>query len=200
MECNDVLISGTVISQMTFSHATNNERFYLFYLSCKRQSSTIDIIPVIVSEWLIDYTKEYKNTYVEINGSVRSHNQDIDGKRKLIIFVFANKLSFPEEHSEDKNEVILTGCICKEPINRQTPLGRNITDLFLSVNRIHGTKTDYIPCVAWGRMAQIGSGMHIGSFVSISGRIQSRIYTKGENEKTAIEISIGHISQGNANG
>ena len=198
MDNNKVIISGTIIStQMTFSHESHGERFYSFSISINRQSGTPDVLPIIVSEWLLDCTKDYHEKYIRIKGQFRSFNQPSGTGPKLILSIFATDVEFLE-YKEDENEITLDGYVCKMPTIRNTPLGRIICDMMLAVNRQY-KRCDYIPCIAWGRMAQIASKFDIGDHVCITGRIQSREYKKTnadglEETKTAYEVSVMQIN------
>lgn len=199
MENNLVFISGKAVSDFTFSHEMFGEEFYVFDVEVKRLSERIDIIPVMVSEHLIDVHCDYKEMKISISGQYRSYNKHDGQKTRLILTVFARKILLGDEITEEirDNDVFLNGYICKEPIFRKTPLGRKIADIMLAVNRPYG-KTDYIPCICWGRDAQYVNGLSIGSSCVIYGRIQSRIYLKkngngNKEERTAYEVSAATV-------
>lgn len=189
MENNKAIISGKVASQMMFSHESHGEKFYLFNVAITRQSGTIDVLPVLVSEWLIDFTKNYQEKYIRIIGQFRSFNRP---DAKLILSVFAMEVEFLETPANE-NEIFLEGYICKDPIHRETPFGRIITDLMIAVNR-QCRRCDYIPCIAWGRLAIIASHFCTRSYVKITGRIQSREYVKEDETKIAYEVSVIKIT------
>jgi primosomal replication protein N len=168
-------------------------------VSVQRLSSSSDIIPVMVSDRLIDVTQDYEGEYIQIFGQFRSYNRHDEKKNKLVLSVFARELSFVEEENDKvkSNQIFLDGYICKTPVYRRTPLGREIADMLLAVNRPYG-KSDYIPCICWGRNARFASGFEVGGHVQIWGRIQSREYVKKlEDESTqrriAYEVSVSKL-------
>lgn len=188
-------ITGTVIEEPKFSHLILGEGFYDLKLNVPRLSEQYDTIPVTISERLLGDIKI--GDELSIDGQFRSYNKFEDGKSKLILTLFAKELLDLEE-IENSNIINLTGFICKEPIYRTTPFGREICDVLVAVNRAYN-KSDYIPCIAWGRNARFVKNLNIGEKISIIGRIQSRDYQKKlDNEdsitKTAYEISISSIS------
>lgn len=199
IENNQVSIMGEIISDFTFSHEVYGEGFYMMDISVKRLSESYDIIPVMISERLIDVTQDYKGEMIQIFGQFRSYNRHEEKKNRLVLSIFAREISFVEEESEKikSNQIFLDGYICKNPVYRKTPLGREIADLLIAVNRSYG-KSDYIPCICWGRNARFASGFEIGAHVEIYGRIQSREYIKkiGEEEtekRMAYEVSVSKI-------
>ena len=209
---NHIILVGKVTSDKTFSHEVYGERFYIFKIEIPRLSGTSDIIPVTVSERLLP-TEELKiGEKVVIKGQFRSYNTYVDNKNRLILTVFAKDLipeaNFTEEQEEWEkqnisNEVVLNGYICKAPIYRQTPFKREIADLLLAVNRAYN-KSDYIPCIAWGRNARFCQNMEVGTCVKIVGRVQSRIYEKKYEdgtveERVAYEVSVGSMEIVNEN-
>ena len=162
----------------------------------------VDIIPLMISERLIDVTKDYRGQKIEVQGQFRSYNRHEGTRNKLVLSIFVRELAFveeediPEEQSKS-NQIYLDGYVCKPPIYRKTPLGREIADILIAVNRPYG-KSDYIPCIAWGRNARFASGIQVGGHLKISGRVQSREYTKkiDENEvekRVAYEVSVSKI-------
>lgn len=203
---NNVIICGIVSKEPEFSHNLFGEGFYIFKLSIDRLSDKSDILPVTVSERLIDISKIKLGQRVNINGQIRSYNNyiELEKRNKLIITIFAKEINIICDNDEtycDTNEVFLNGFICKKPIYRTTPFGREISDILLAVNRSYN-KSDYIPCISWGRNAKFCKSLDVGSNVKISGRLQSRIYQKkiSENEiiqKVAYEISITKIELSN---
>lgn len=186
MDKNTVNISGKICSSIRFSHESHNEKFYTFYISVKRQSGTIDVIPIIASDWLIDASRISLDTYVKINGQFRSF---VTTQGKTILSVFATELECSEEVSEDENMIYIEGCICKAPTHRQTPLGRHITDILVAVDRPY-QKTDYLPCICWGNSAIAMAEVKANTRISIVGRLQSREYQKRDVTKVAYEISV----------
>lgn len=199
-ENNRVKISGMVCSGFTFSHDVFGEGFYIMKVDVGRKSEAVDFIPVMVSDRLVDVEKDYNGMYVEISGQFRSYNRQDGEKSRLVLSVFAREIEFKEECSGlDTNDISLTGYICKQPVYRKTPLGREVTDVLLAVNRPYG-KSDYIPCIVWGRNARFAEALSVGTCVEIFGRIQSREYQKkiSENEfetRTAYEVSVSRIEE-----
>lgn len=165
-------------------------------MKVKRLSGNADIIPLMVSERLIDVTNDYRGYTIEVDGQFRSYNHYDGQKNRLVLSVFAHDVKFLEDSNDctEINQIVLCGYICKEPIYRKTPLGREISDILLAVNRDY-RKGDYIPCIAWGRSARFASRFEIGTKVRICGRIQSREYYKKVSDddyetRTAYEVSI----------
>ena len=183
IENNKVSVIGEVISEFTFSHEVFGEGFYLVSLAVSRLSDQVDIIPLMISERLLDVTQDYRGRTVEAIGQFRSYNCHEGVKNRLVLSVFVRELNFLEEFTDctKTNQIYLDGYICKEAIYRKTPLGREIADILLAVNRPYG-KSDYIPCIAWGRNARYASGFAVGARVKVWGRVQSREYTKKLNE------------------
>ena len=200
-ENNQVSIVGTIVSDFQYSHEVYGEGFYMVDVSVNRLSNFVDIIPVMVSERIVDVTKNYEGNLIYVLGQFRSYNRHEEKKNRLVLSVFARELEFIEEESDElkSNQIYLDGYICKEPIYRKTPLGREIADLLIAVNRSYG-KSDYIPCFCWGRNARFASGFEVGSHVEIWGRIQSREYVKKINEnetekRIAYEVSVSKIER-----
>ena len=199
IENNQVSSIGKVVSGFTFSHEVFGEGFYMVELSVKRLSDSSDRIPVMISERLIDVAQDYQGEYIQVEGQFRSYNRHEEKKNRLVLSVFAREVSFVEE-ADDKvrsNQIFLDGFVCKPTVYRKTPLGREIADMLIAVNRPYG-KSDYIPCICWGRNARFASGFEVGSRVQIWGRIQSREYMKrleGEltERRTAYEVSISKL-------
>lgn len=195
MNNNKVFLSGTVVSEPVFSHETFGEGFYEVMLSIPRLSEHVDILPVTVSEKLIKNFEVGKS--VSLKGQLRSYNKQEDEKSKLILSVFARELTDVDE-SMNPNIIEISGFVCKPPVFRTTPFKREICDVLIAVNRAYN-KSDYLPCIAWGRNARFLKDAMVGSKIDIVGRIQSREYQKkldsGEVEtKTAYEISVGRVS------
>ena len=196
---NQVTIIGEVVSDFTYSHEIFGEGFYMVDIGVDRLSESTDIIPAMISERLLDVSKDYKGMKVCITGYFRSYNRHEEMKNRLVLSVLAREIEFVEEmpESAQTNQIFLDGYICKAPIYRKTPLGREIADLLLAVNRPYG-KSDYIPCICWGRNARFASNLEVGSRLKIFGRIQSREYMKRLSEeqserKVAYEISVSRI-------
>ncbi len=199
IENNQVVIMGEIVSDFQFSHEIFGEGFYMIDVKVPRLSESSDIIPLMVSERLIDVEEDYKGLNITVQGQFRSYNRHEERKNRLVLSVFAREIEFVDETPESSktNQIYLDGFICKEPIYRKTPLGREIADLLLAVNRPYG-KSDYIPCICWGRNARFASSFTVGSHVQIWGRIQSREYVKKLNEletekRVAYEVSVSKI-------
>ena len=202
IENNRVCIIGEIVSVFTFSHEVFGEGFYIANVSVNRLSDMVDVIPLMISERLIDVTKDYRGMKIEVAGQFRSYNRHEGTKNKLVLSIFVRELRFleddemPEEQSKS-NQIFLDGYVCKPPIYRKTPLGREIADILLAVNRPYG-KSDYIPCICWGRNARYASAFAVGGHVLLWGRIQSREYMKriGENQsekRIAYEVSVSKL-------
>ncbi len=199
IENNQVTIMGEVASEFVFSHEVFGEGFYMVDVLVRRLSNSDDRIPLMVSERLVDVKQDYRGEYLMATGQFRSYNQHDEKKNRLVLSVFVRELAFVEEEPDGAktNHIFLDGYICKQPIYRKTPLGREIADLLLAVNRPYG-KSDYIPCICWGRNARFASGFEIGAHVQVLGRIQSREYvkklTETETEKRiAYEVSVSKL-------
>ncbi|MDD6805591.1 MAG: single-stranded DNA-binding protein [Lachnospiraceae bacterium] len=199
IENNQVIIMGEIVDDFTYSHEIFGEAFYMVNIRVERLSDSEDLIPVMVSERLLDVTKDYKGLKIEVVGQFRSYNRHEEKKNKLVLSVFAREIDFVDEMPENSktNQIFLDGFICKPPIYRRTPLGREIADILLAVNRPYG-KSDYIPCICWGRNARFAGTFQVGSRCLVWGRIQSREYMKklgeGEMEKRiAYEVSVSKL-------
>jgi len=199
IENNVVTISGKVVSELQFSHEVYGEGFYNFLLEVPRLSESSDIIPVTVSERLISRDKLGLGIYIEVEGQFRSYNSYKSEGSKLLLTVFARDITIFEDETRIKNpnQIFLNGYICKKPVYRTTPFGREITDILLAVNRPYN-KSDYIPCIAWGRNARYSERLQVGDNIKIWGRIQSRQYQKKLDSgevvtKVAYEISISKM-------
>ncbi len=207
LENNYLTLVGEVTGEKRFSHEIYGERFYIFDLVIPRLSGNADIIPVTVSERLITEEMLTPGKKLMVKGQFRSYNSYENEKNKLILTVFAKDIVEVVENKEEENEmslkdtitneVVLIGYICKKPIYRQTPFGREIADLLLAVNRAYN-KSDYIPTIAWGRNARFCQNLEVGTQVKIVGRVQSRQYEKkfedGTSEmRVAYEVSIGSL-------
>ena len=199
IENNMVTIAGKVVSELEFSHEVYGEGFYSFMLAVPRLSDLSDMIPITISERLITRQKPYMGTIIEIEGQFRSYNSYSNEGNRLILTVFAREIRFLENEKAIKNpnQIFLNGYICKKPIYRTTPFGREITDILLAVNRLYN-KSDYIPCISWGRNARFSQELKIGDNIKIWGRIQSRTYQKKlQNDevltRVAYEVSISKM-------
>ena len=206
LESNYLTLVGKVTGDKEFSHEIYGERFYIFKLSIARLSGNADIIPITVSERLINDDMLKEGNKLLVKGQFRSYNSYENEKNKLILTVFAKDIVELKDEEEDSefvkkdgvtNEVVLIGYICKKPIYRQTPFGREIADLLLAVNRAYN-KSDYIPSIAWGRNARFSQTLEVGTKVKVVGRVQSRQYEKKYDDgrvetKIAYEVSIGSL-------
>ncbi|MSS62630.1 single-stranded DNA-binding protein [Velocimicrobium porci] len=196
---NQVNISGKVVSEFRYSHDVFGEGFYLLDVEVNRLSDSYDIIPLMISERLIDVSKDYRGEIIEASGQFRSYNRHEESKNKLVLSVFVREIRVCEEgyESSKPNFIYLDGYICKTPVYRKTPLGREIADLLLAVNRPYG-KSDYIPCISWGRNARYAEKFEVGGHLRIWGRIQSREYQKKISEtevekRVAYEVSVSKL-------
>lgn len=193
MKNNKVFVSGEVISSPKFSHEVYGENFYEFDLKVSRLSESYDIIPVTISEKLLNNIEI--GSKICGNGQFRSYNKLDEGKSKLMLTVFLREI-LPYAPSENPNYIEIVGYVCKEPVFRTTPFKREISDILLAVNRSYN-KSDYLPCIAWGRNARFVKNFNVGDKVSVTGRIQSRDYQKKINDelitKTAYEVSLSRI-------
>ncbi|MDF2538345.1 MAG: single-strand binding protein/Primosomal replication protein n [Herbinix sp.] len=196
---NQVSIAGEVVSEFTFSHDVFGEGFYILEVVVSRLSNSYDMIPVMVSERLTDVKQNYKGKFVEVLGQFRSYNRHEESKNKLVLSVFAREIKIMDELTENAkpNHIFLDGFVCKPPIYRKTPLGREIADVLLAVNRPYG-KSDYIPCICWGRNARFAETFSVGGHVQIWGRIQSREYQKKMTDvdfekRVAYEVSVSKL-------
>lgn len=187
---NSITLRGSLAELPVFSHENHNRRFYRFALEVPRLSGTVDILPVIAEDILVESIDPSGGEMLTVTGQVRSHNQYVDGIRRLMIFVFA--ASIVAEDGEPINDAVLEGPLCKEPTYRRTPLGREICDAMIAVPRAF-RRADYLPCILWGRTAQEVSACHTSDRIRIYGRLQSRVYTKqteqGSIQRTAYEVS-----------
>ena len=199
LENNQVSIVGEIISDFQYSHEVYGDGFFLVEVAVSRLSYFSDYIPLMISERLIDTSQSYIGQKVYVTGQFRSYNRHEELKNRLVLSVFVREIEFIEEETEEmkSNQILLDGYICKDPIYRKTPLGREIADLLVAVNRSYG-KSDYIPCICWGRNARFAARFEVGVHVQIWGRIQSREYVKRLNEdevekRTAYEVSVSKI-------
>lgn len=187
---NRVTVVGKFTKGFTYSHQVCGERFYMTEVSAERLSDRIDRIPVLISERLIDVREDFTGETVAINGEFRSYNKHEGERSRLILELMVREIEFLNgDLFLPVNSIGLDGFICKPPVYRKTPLGREIADILLAVNRPYA-KSDYIPCICWGRNARWAGSFPVGTGISITGRIQSRDYRKGEETRTAYEVSI----------
>lgn len=198
-ENNIVEIGGRIVSAPEFSHEIYDEKFYKLEIETKRLSDISDILPVIVSERLIDLNSLKIGEIVHITGQIRSYNKQLGTKSKLVLSIFAKEIKIStDEQILTLNDVNFNGFLCKQPIYRKTPLGREIADILIAVNRSY-KKSDYIPCILWGRNAKFCQKLDVGTNVKITGRIQSRKYEKIQEDGTvkemvAYELSVSKFS------
>ena len=209
LENNYLTLVGKVTGEKKFSHEIYGERFYIFNLEIPRLSGVADIIPITISERLITEDTLNEGQKLLVKGQFRSYNSYESEKNRLILTVFAKdvRVISEEEQNEEENEiakkdvitneVVLVGYICKKPIYRQTPFGREIADILLAVNRAYN-KSDYIPCIAWGRNARFCQNLEVGSQIKLVGRVQSRTYEKKHDDgsvetRVAYEVSVGSL-------
>lgn len=200
-------IVGKVEGRLTYSHTVYGEDFYTVKVRVPRLSSSYDVIPLMISNRLFNLEENYENRIIRAEGQFRSYNQHTDGRSKLLLSLFVRDFEVLELTDEElkkhstPNQIFLDGYVCKSPIYRKTPLGREITDILMAVNRPYN-KSDYIPAIAWGRNARYAAGFPVGSRLKVWGRIQSRQYQKrmeaeGEVEqRIAYEISISKMEIG----
>lgn len=205
-ENNKVLIAGTVDSELTFSHMIYGEKFYLFRLKVPRLSDNFDFINITISERFFPYLRPAEGDLVEIHGQFRSYNNFSDQGSRLVLTVFVKSIDYVTSVDElqNPNRIFLNGFVCKPPIYRTTPFKREISDILLAVNRSYN-KSDYIPCIAWGRNAKFAESLDVGENLKIWGRIQSREYRKkiGEDEyetKVAFEVSVSKLEFSDGSG
>ena len=209
LENNQLVLVGEVTSEKKLSHEVYGERFYIFNLEVPRLSETKDIIPVTISERLITEDNLKIGAKIVIEGQFRSYNSYENERNRLILTVFAKDIILQQDLEEEvlekrisvSNEVVLSGYVCKKPIYRKTPFGREIADILLAVNRSYN-KSDYIPCIAWGRNARFCENMEVGTEIKVVGRVQSRMYEKKYEDGTvenrvAYEVSIGSLEISN---
>ena len=198
---NKIFLEGKVISELEFSHEMYGEGFYSFNLEVMRLSDSVDHLNITVSERLLNDVEISIGKEVIVEGQLRSYNKFIDGSNKLILTVFARNTQPCIEKSKNPNEIYLDGYICKEPVYRTTPFGREIADLLLAINRAYN-KSDYIPTIAWGRNSRFCKSLNVGDHIKVWGRLQSREYQKKISEtevvkKVAYEVSISRMEKAN---
>lgn len=202
-DTNLVNLIGELDKDLEFSHEIFGERFYNTKIKINRLSDSYDTLPITVSDRLLEEIDFTNNKLVNVVGQLRSYNKNIDNKNRLVLTVFARDLKISDEDSKDPNSIFLDGYICKSPIYRKTPLGREITDLLVAINRPYN-KSDYIPAIVWGRNAKFSKSLKVGDRVQMWGRVQSREYEKKNDngeilKKVAYEVSISKIKKTNEN-
>ena len=187
---NQITLRGTLQNLPQFSHENHGRKFYKFYLEVPRLSGAVDVLPIIVQDSILNETDLNDCGMITVIGQIRSHNLKTDNKRKLLIFVFAQSIQIQD--GVPINDCILEGSLCRQPVLRRTPLGREVCDMMLAVPRAFH-RADYLPCILWGRTAQDGANYNVKDKIRIYGRLQSRKYTKitenGPEERVAYEIS-----------
>ncbi len=196
-ENNNVAIAGKIVEECVFSHEVYGEGFYTFKIASERLSDQADILPITVSERLIEKSQLKKGICVDVIGQLRSYNNYNSKKNRLVLTVFAREICIlSEDEKKNINQIFLNGFICKEPIYRKTPFGREISDVLVAVNRAYN-KSDYIPCIVWGRNARYIANLKVGANIKVWGRVQSRTYQKkmGEDveDRVAYEVSVSKI-------
>lgn len=199
LEGNSVQLVGTILSELEFSHKTYGEAFYIVLLGILRKSGYEDTVRMMVSERLVWNMELTPGQTAQVSGQIRTYNQEWEGKNRLNVVVFAREIQILEDEVPHENRVFLEGFVCKPPIRRTSPLGREICDLMMAVNRMYN-KSDYIPCIAWGRNAAFAGAMEVGSRLLVEGRIQSREYKKRTDDgdvsiRTAYEVSVVNLDE-----
>lgn len=193
---NQLMLTGVITEEPQFDHEVFGEAFFHTILSVPRLSGAYDLLPLTVSERLMN-EDFHQGAEIAVSGQLRSYNKVLGGAGRLLLTAFAQRLH-PVDEEENPNTVYLTGALCKPPSFRTTPFGREIADLMLAVNRSYG-KSDYIPCIAWGRTARFASGLSVGDHIQLQGRFQSRVYQKQlpdgtVQERTAYEVSVSRLT------
>ncbi len=198
-DTNIVYLRGEIDSNMEFSHEIFGEKFFNTKIKINRLSESYDTLPLTISERLLQEIDMDNNNKVNVVGQLRSYNKNIDNKNRLVLTVFVREINESEDENKDPNSIFLDGYICKEPVYRKTPLGREITDLLIAINRPYN-KSDYIPSIVWGRNAKFAKTLKVGDRIQMWGRVQSREYEKklenGQSiKKVAYEVSISKIKK-----
>lgn len=198
-ENNVVNLRGELYNKLEFSHEIFGEKFYNVKIKINRLSDSFDTLPMTVSERLLQDIDINKQNLVNVVGQLRSYNKTLNNKNRLVLTVFVREIKTIEEENKDPNSIFLDGYVCKEPVYRKTPLGREITDLLVAINRPYN-KSDYIPSIVWGRNAKFAKNLKVGDRIQLWGRVQSREYEKKIDEdnvvkKMAYEVSISKIKR-----
>lgn len=201
IENNKLYLKGVVTTPFEYSHEVCGEKFYIVYISIERTSGIADVIPVMVSERMVDVNSNFIGEWISVEGNYRSYNCLLENKNHLILTAFAREFELVEDGVyEENNSISIEGFLCKRPVYRITPKGREVADLLIAVNRSYG-RTDYIPCICWSRNARFASGFEVGDKIKICGRVQSREYTKYFDDgkepeiRTAYEVSCTMIER-----
>ena len=194
---NKVYLKGEIVTEAKYSHEIYGEGFYEMEVMVKRLSGQSDVLPVTISERLIESRQLKIGSEISALGQFRSYNKQVDGKSKLMLTVFVREL-LDDDFAKNPNNIVLLGYVCKAPIYRTTPFSREIADILIAVNRAYN-KSDYIPCIAWGRNARFVKNLQVGDKIAISGRIQSREYQKKISDSetkllTAYEVSVSKLA------
>lgn len=188
---NQITLCGTLESAPCFSHENHGRKFYRFFIAVQRLSGTTDILPVLAGEDVLRACELCDAERIVIRGQIRSFNNKAPTGRRLIVCVYAQSILLTDDGFE--NEVFLTGTVCRAPVFRRTPLGREICDVMLAVNRPYH-RADYIPCILWGRLAEQAAEYPVGTRLSLTGRMQSRTYVKildsGSEQRETYEVSV----------
>lgn len=199
-DTNVVNLKGELEDKLEFSHEIFGEKFYSTKLKIHRLSNSYDVLPMTISERLLQDIDFEKDRMVSVNGQLRSYNKNVDNKNKLVLTVFVREIkAITDVDTKDPNSIFLDGYICKLPIYRKTPLGREITDLLVAINRPYN-KSDYIPSIVWGRNAKFAKNLNVGDRIQMWGRIQSRVYDKklesgSSVKRVAYEVSVSKIKK-----
>ena len=196
-ENNQVILKGRVAAEPAYSHSLYGEKFFNLMLEVPRLSGVADVLPVMASDRLLHLMNVMVGDEIAVIGQLRSYNRLQDGRNRLILTVFARHIAPPEDVADNPNQVLLEGFVCRAPVYRTTPFGREITDLLIAVNRPYN-KSDYIPVISWGRNARYAETLEVGQKVFIHGRMQSRQYQKklvdgSVENRTAYEVSVSFI-------
>lgn len=201
IDTNVVTMVGKIVGDREFSHEIYGEGFYIYTLKIPRLSDAVDLLPITISERLLVDQELKEGNMIKVEGQLRSYNKFIEGNNRLVLTIFARDIVYYENDEDVKNpnEIFLEGYICKPPIYRETPFGREIADLLIAVNRLYN-KSDYIPSIAWGRNARFSSNLTVGDKIRIWGRVQSRQYQKKFSDgtvenKVAYEVSISKMEK-----
>ncbi|HHT86172.1 MAG TPA: single-stranded DNA-binding protein [Clostridiales bacterium] len=190
---NRVIVSGKVVNTPILDHTLYGEEFYTFDISIPRLSGTVDVLPLTVSNRLMGNRLPEVGNHITVKGQLRSYNKQIDGVNRLIITIFAKQFRYEPTDYDYINDIELKGYICKPVIYRTTPFMREIADILIAVNRSYG-KSDYLPCIAWGRNAHFAGSLDVGSVVRLEGRVQSRVYQKQLSETEIVERTAYEVS------
>ncbi|WP_297137027.1 single-stranded DNA-binding protein [Terrisporobacter sp.] len=199
-DTNVVNLKGELEDKLEFSHEIFGEKFYSTKIKIHRLSNSYDVLPMTISERLLQDIDFEKDRMVSVNGQLRSYNKNVDNKNKLVLTVFVREIkAITDVDTKDPNSIFLDGYICKLPIYRKTPLGREITDLLVAINRPYN-KSDYIPSIVWGRNAKFAKTLKVGDRIQMWGRVQSRVYDKklesgSSVKRVAYEVSVSKIKK-----